>query len=146
MNIIIIWKDSHWILKSHIIATYKPYEWLCIDLSELYTRRCYQRQRVSKLVGMMRVAWGRKAPRVKHPSAGRVSCICGCWPSVLSGLSLMLHCRCQWTCCLSLELGSKLCEERNLVIFIFISLAWSQRRANQCAMNFLNEWKPVITF
>lgn len=38
MNMIILWKDSNWILKSHFIATYKSCEWLCIDLIELYPR------------------------------------------------------------------------------------------------------------
>lgn len=38
MNMIILWKDSNWILKSHFIATYKSCEWLGIDLTELHTR------------------------------------------------------------------------------------------------------------
>lgn len=72
MNMIILWKDSNWILKSHFIATYKSCEWLGIDLTELHTRTSTVKGRDFQLsgedegdAGQKILVWTRQSLRVK---------------------------------------------------------------------------------
>lgn len=112
-SVIMIWKDSSWILKSHFIATSKSSEWLCMEPSELHTFTHITKGRDSQTWlrwwewrGAEDPAWTSKAPRMKIPfHAPSPPC-----------LAVLLD----W---LSLELGSELFEWRDLVIFIFIPLA-----------------------
>lgn len=70
MNIIIIWKDPNWILKSHFIATSKSCEWLCIYLNELHTRTHIVKGRDLQLGGKVAgdmeqsiLVWTRQGPQ-----------------------------------------------------------------------------------
>ena len=105
MNMIIIWKDSNWILKSHFIATYKSCEWLCIDLQwTLHKNIHYQGRRFSTWWGR----WGwrgaensgldkARSQEWKYPFSACVRCIYSHQPSVLSYTHATLQVPVHWT-------------------------------------------------
>lgn len=128
MNMIILWKDSNRILKSHFIATYKSCEWLCIDLTELYPRTYTIQDRGFQLggedegdSGQKILVWARQGLKDENTPLSAESHTYTHQPPVLS--YTCVHCRGVFTGLVFLELDNELFEGRDLIILISVSLA-----------------------